>query len=286
MDNLECPICLETARDAVECQECAQILCNECTITLTKCPMCRKESSFRASAFARRLINNLPTNCPNCNMKTTNIELNSHIDICPERKVNCSLCDANQSVKEIASHAANLHSLELTNIFFDSVYEIENSKKISENSNILNDLIKKENQLVWENKSKVLINRTKQIITRTGIKAYISLDVKFKFNCKNTSYVVVGLSSKPLCIAKGYLGGDLGLGNWGLAGNGSLGEEGKWITGKKYNNNDIINIKFENGHISYTINGINSNYSKKFSSNTAYIACTLYNENDKIEIID
>ena len=286
MENLECPICLETARDAVECEGCAQILCEECTRSLQKCPLCRKECSFRASAFARRLINNLPVNCPNCNISTTNIELNSHLDICPEKKISCSLCNSTQTVKEIASHAASIHNADLINIFYDSLYEIENSKKNNNDSLKVIDLLKRESQLVWENKSKTLVNHTQQIITRTGIKAFSCIDIKLKVNCKNTSYVVVGISNKPLNIAKGYLGGDLGTGNWGIAGNGSLGEEGKWVTGQKYNNNEIINIKFDNGNISYIINGIKNSYSKKLSFSTAYIACTLYNENDRIDIID
>lgn len=286
MDNLECPICLETARDAVECEGCAQILCNECTLSLKRCPICRKECSFKVSAFARRLINNLPTECAYCNFKTTNAELKYHLETCPEKIVNCSLCSSEFKCKELIEHATIHHIDELTKVFYDSQYDIQSSNENIESKKLTEKLIKLNNLLVWENKTKYLVNNTTKLITRTGINSFSNIDVKFKFNCKNTSYVVVGLSDRIFNIAKGYLGGDLGKGNWGIAGNGSLGEEGKWVTGSKYNNNDIINIKFDNGYITYTINGIRNNYKHKFSSNKAYIACTLYNINDKLEIID
>lgn len=265
MDNLECPICLEIAENAVECIQCAQILCQKCTVELKRCPICRKESSFKDSAFARKLINNLPKTCDDCGMKTTIIEFKNHV--CPNRKIKCGFCQFVGFRAELISHAAQIHSKEI----MDNFGGISN---------------KKSNLLLWENKLSKLTHVHEMIITRTGLQPFKEIVVKYFITSKNTSYLVVGLTHKRIIGVKGYLGGDFGEGNWGLAGNGALGQEGKWLTGCKFASGDTVTVKLANSVLTYQVNGVSNDYSHRFKYPQVYIACTMFNYGDSIEVLE
>lgn len=102
-------------------------------------------------------------------------------------------------------------------------------------------------------------------------------------------YVVCGVSNKIIdSIAEyGYLGGDMGEGNWGIASNGAIGEEGKWRdeSGKTYNTGDILTIKGNNGVITYAINDIFEDYSYDMKTTELYLSFTLYYSENEIEIL-
>jgi hypothetical protein len=270
MENLECPVCLEICRDAVECCQCAQIFCDLCTCKLNKCPMCRKESSFRPSAFARRLINNLPIKCPSCNIQFSKNELERHISVCPNRKIVCTLCKMNFNSQNLLSHGITEHIDNLL-LSFSDPYENSNEYKI---------------EVLWGNKTKILSHTFNGLLTRTAEQPFENISIGLKLRSTNSSYIVVGFSSKKICIPKGYLGGDLGTGNWGIAGNGNIGEEGSWKAGTKYTNNDIIRISFNEGLITYSVNNKPNNYSYFLKTPTAYLACTLFTQGDELEIMD
>jgi hypothetical protein len=265
MDNLECPICLDISENAVECSQCAQIFCEKCTIGLKKCAMCRNESGFKTSNFARKLINNLPAECDQCNTKLTRIELKSHI--CPNRIIKCGFCDYSGNKKEIITHTGNKHIDNIIDTFSNA------------------PLNKKDVLVLWENKTTVLIQPIDKLITRTGLMQYNKITIKAKITTTNPSYVVFGLSDRKLLLAKGYLGGDMGKGTWGIAGNGSLGEEGKWVTGMKFTNGSIIEINFDNGLITFSVNGQLANYKYKFSSPKVFIACSMFYAGDRVDIL-
>lgn len=269
MENLECPVCLEPAKEAVECTQCAQIFCEACTKPLKKCPMCRADSSFKESAFARKLINNLPKKCDYCDFTTTAAEMKYHLVKCDYRDFYCNVCSAFSGKKpEFVQHLLSAHNEDLLNTF------------------TYNPDVEKHEKVVWENKTRFLRHSVDILTTQTGIKSYNNVSVQIRLRkAKNAAFIVLGFSDKPLHLAKGFLGGDIGSGNWGLAGNGALGEEGKWKRADSYKEGDIITLNFHNKVITYKINGKHNDYSFKFSKSSVYLACSMYYNGDELEII-
>ena len=92
-DFLTCLICLELAKNAVECEDCNNIMCELCAKSLKKneCPSCRKDNfNIKVSILARRMIGTVPCDCPNdCGEKTTIGNLEDHLKKCPNRTYIC-----------------------------------------------------------------------------------------------------------------------------------------------------------------------------------------------------
>lgn len=90
-DEFLCPICLEVAEDAVETECCNHAYCEEHATTIAAgggaCPTCRKTPfRYRPAIIVRRLIGNLPAECPFC--KSTTIQrgnLEDHKKSCAKR---------------------------------------------------------------------------------------------------------------------------------------------------------------------------------------------------------
>ena len=84
---MNCIICLEPAKHAVECEKCGIILCDECAKSIKKkeCPQCRKDLVTKPSLLARRMIGAMPAVCPlGCGMSTTRGDLDAHLaKTCP-----------------------------------------------------------------------------------------------------------------------------------------------------------------------------------------------------------
>ena len=266
MENLECPVCLDQAIDAVECTQCAAIFCEACTKALKKCPLCRVAGSFKESAFARKLINNLPKKCDFCDFTCPQVELKYHYPKCTERVMKCNVCVFQGKKDDFFRHIANGHTEDL----FKNFTTQPNSKpQIS---------------ILWENKTKLLRHSYELLTTQTALQSLNNFDIKIRIKkCKNAAYIVVGFSNKKMHVAKGFLGGDLGTGNWGYAGNGALGEEGKWQKTDKYKQGDIITLIYDNGIIRYEINGKKNNYNYRLMG-PVYLACSLYHNGDELEI--
>lgn len=108
-ENFNCSICLDYCKVAVECSNCHNLFCESCTNSLDKniCPLCRAETQFQASHFVRRLINNLPTKCNDCQKETTIGELNKHKEICIE------VCKTNVEKTEYKDHFSKSHSMQI-----------------------------------------------------------------------------------------------------------------------------------------------------------------------------
>ena len=114
-----------------------------------------------------------------------------------------------------------------------------------------------------------------------------NFETKIKVNECTVGYVVLGVSNAVLNEARGYLGGEMGNGNWGIASNGSLGEKGTWKSGKSYKSGDIVTIKGEDGIITYAVNDEwDTSYSCDMNTTELYIAASLYYKGNQIEIID
>lgn len=108
-------------------------------------------------------------------------------------------------------------------------------------------------------------------------------EVPIKMTKITVGYLVCGVSNKVMDENRGYLGGDMGQGNWGIASNGSLGENGSWKSGKGFNTGDTLILKGDNGVITYSVNGETQNYSYDMGTSDLYLAFTFYYE-DEIEL--
>lgn len=82
LDQLECPICRETAFDAVECSACSRIFCERCVSAINRCAICRASQSYKPSTLARRITANLPCQCKTCGLNLTRGTINEHEVAC------------------------------------------------------------------------------------------------------------------------------------------------------------------------------------------------------------
>jgi hypothetical protein len=91
---LNCLVCLEYATDAVECEICSNIMCDECVKSLKKreCPACRQVNfNAKPSALARKMIKAIPIDCTNsCGAKTNIGNLSDHLKKCPNKQFTCT----------------------------------------------------------------------------------------------------------------------------------------------------------------------------------------------------
>lgn len=111
-----------------------------------------------------------------------------------------------------------------------------------------------------------------------------TFEISIKMNKCTCGYLVCGVSNRIMDENRGYLGGDMGPGNWGLASNGSLGENGTWKSGKAFNTLDVLTLKGDCGVISYAINGVYESYQYDLGTSDLYLAFTFYYE-DEIELV-
>lgn len=52
-----------------------------------------------------------------------------------------------------------------------------------------------------------------------------------------------------------------------------------------YKENDVVTLEYKNGLIGYCINGISNNYTYNLGKSEVYLAATMYNLGDQIEIM-
>lgn len=273
MDNFECPICLDISENAMECNTCAGIFCEKCVVEIKKCPMCRGLTGFRPSPLARKLINNLPCQCQDCSKSMSRCEFKSHI--CPMKQENCGLCGFKGNREILIRHVGERHIDDIINVF-SSKRKVEKEVKEEE----------KEEGL-WENKTDTLTQTSNKLITRTGLNLITKAIVKLYISAKDANFVVIGFSLYRLLLCKGYLGGEHGKGTWGLAGNGSIGEEGIWKKGVGFKSGDYVDLIFDNGRLSYRVNGVKAKYEYKLTVGTSvYIGSTLLNPGDLVKIVE
>jgi hypothetical protein len=139
-------------------------------------------------------------------------------------------------------------------------------------------------------------NSKKEFVTPPGnflrtISSMIPLPENFSISLRlikleHPGHMVIGLSDKIVNENKGYLGGDLGNGNWGVAGNGALGEEGLWRKGNCYKQGDILTLKGRGSEVTYLVNGKGSDYSFNLKNRPLYFSVSFYYENEVIELLN
>jgi len=113
-ESLSCPICLELCQDAVECTQCHNVYCNECSSSLaeSRCAICRAKSQFSVSFVARRLINTSPANCQHCNSAMAKGDLKDHLKRCDKAPLECPLCSEKLKKEESLNHLVASHRKE------------------------------------------------------------------------------------------------------------------------------------------------------------------------------
>jgi hypothetical protein len=110
---LECPICLELAKNAVECEACNNLMCEQCVKDLKKkeCPACRKQNfTVKPSVLARRMIGSMPQVCPNeCGTTSTIGNMSDHLKKCPNRVLQCAKCAFEGKKADFLAHLTKDH---------------------------------------------------------------------------------------------------------------------------------------------------------------------------------
>jgi len=124
---VQCNICLNIAKEAVESICCHNIFCDSCTDTVKMqkdvCPTCRKTILETAPChLARRIIGSIPTECPfGCEKVLPRVEMPDHQKKCPKRIYTCSHmgCNFKSTKDEYNEHIFKLHSDSLIEAFDD-----------------------------------------------------------------------------------------------------------------------------------------------------------------------
>lgn len=286
--NIVCGFCKKVPNDILECDECGNPYCSKCTVK-KNCLTC-KNSSFSISKFGQLLIKNIPTKCNQCSNSIPAFLLEKHLlDDCEFNPIVCKVNECKVTLKkfDFIAHMVNKHEDKLIEFLEKPV---DNKDPVLSSSlNIpINDFPAEFNG-VWPNGNKTYTHFNNDFLTFS-----CSYPLSGHFSCKvyvktaqSVGHVVLGFSTTILNIKKGYLGGDLGLGNWGLAGNGSLGEEGVWKSGSPYKQGDVVELTFNKGVIKYSINGVQTNYSYKLKNNptTVYLSVTSFYQHTTLIII-
>jgi len=212
--------------------------------------------------------------------------------------------NTHNNISKISSTFKELQSL-FSNNFSQTISELEfiinhineindintNKKKITD----INKLEEEESpaslkpKVQWPNNSyswRHDLSNTHHTLTSTMLlESSFSISIRvLKMN--PNGYITIGVSNKQIDEKKGYLGGDFGKGSWGICGQGSLGQEGNWTTGKTYKEGDIVTITGDNGVISYSVNDEdNSSFKYDMKTTNLYLGATFYYKGDELEII-
>jgi hypothetical protein len=137
LESLKCPICIDFADDPMECIHCNNIFCRNCLGNSNpikiKCPTCRKDPNFKESAFARRLLANVPADCPNaCTVKLTRLDIKIHLSKCENRPYECTECDFKDKKKVFLEHLFEKHETEIIARFNKIDFLASDALKISQ----------------------------------------------------------------------------------------------------------------------------------------------------------
>lgn len=123
-DFLTCVICLDFAKDAMECEACNNIMCEACIKDLKKreCPSCRKvQFNYKPNILARRMIGSMPCDCPNkCGEKSTIGNLEVHLKKCKNRIFQCGgveECKFEGHLEQFIQHITTDHQGKLLEMF-------------------------------------------------------------------------------------------------------------------------------------------------------------------------
>jgi hypothetical protein len=135
LDGLMCSICLNLCEVPVETNCCHNLLCKQCVISQTNCPLCRKKLKYTESILAKRLIDSIPTKCEYCNYETTRGEMNTHKSKCELMKFECPVCKVKFAKNKLILHLNEMHS-NLVSKHFEQIIDV--FKETSNTTEVVN----------------------------------------------------------------------------------------------------------------------------------------------------
>lgn len=289
-----CLNCKKLPNSVYECLDCGAPYCSNCCLySKIKCKECNCYE-FQISVFGNMAINEIEVSCPKCKKGLSKNNLANHMATeCSSVELKCLFknCDKTFSKKDMTMHLINSHESEIIDYFEGEGKQLSQvGLSVKPSLNLSTSNFPDSSDFVWYSGSKVFVHGESKMFTFTSKNAksgYWKARVFIK-KCQNPGYMVIGIFNKYFVEPKGYLGGDLGAGNWGLAGNGACGECGKWTFKKKYNEGDIVEIIYNRGLITYGINGeLDTSYSFKFGTDSSvYLAATSYYAGTTFIILD
>lgn len=278
-----CLKCNELADDPYECVRCNQCYCKNCLINLSNyCVSCKQTTNFNISKIGKKIIDQLIVPCKYCGDKYKNEEKSMHYSKCTRIKISCKYpeCRFQGEKNAFLEHVYVYHMNELYSYF-------------SLSSNVKNqDFLNFHNQgiIVWQNELKVQKRpggqNKKYLIS--SLNKFKKAKIVVKFDCQDYNFCMIGFSKDQYNGDNLYLGGETGLGTWGVAGNGVIGEEKKW--NKNFESvfsfkGDEIMLNFDNGIIRFQINNKKNNYAYDLKEQEVYLSATLYHADSTITII-
>ena len=84
--DLECPICFELPKKAVDCNCCHNIYCEQCAFKYKMCPTCKLSPfKFSDNVPVRRMIDRIRVRCKYCNDVVPRGEQEMHMRYCKEQ---------------------------------------------------------------------------------------------------------------------------------------------------------------------------------------------------------
>lgn len=276
---LICPVCKELSSDPYECISCHQTYCKDCTVGLNNlCKNCKRAIGFEYSRVARKIIADIDVACKFCQTIVKKGDMESHYSNCNKFILTCrhSSCNFTGSKNAFIEHIIVTHKSEVLDFFCR-----DHSKDLLKISNF--------GKLYWQNGSKDYVkdkNGKFLYSTENPIQGINKIIVNFS-NCKDYSYCMIGFSQTKYNGSEQYLGGETGPGTWGLAGNGVIGEEGKWNKSfqslLKYTTEDII-LSFNKGKIEVTVGNRKNTYMYHLNAKSVYLTVGLYHSGGKVTI--
>lgn len=320
MMSLTCPICRQYSKEPNECTNCHQTFCKTCKPAV--CLHCNKGRDFRYSLVAKKIIADLDIFCPYCgtSVKYGNLE-DVHYKTCTQLTYKCkyAICNFNNTRELFLEHLINSHFTEImedyTTVSDEEITKLphvlstadylsryqNNSneyKQSSFNNGKVNHSMLIPQSINQPNKLNLFWNNGSKSFKKSGKGKYL-LSSSFPFSdgsvsvmfepVKDFNFVMIGVTSKQYFGQQMYLGGESGIGDWGVAGNGNIGVDGKWLRDfasvLKFTN-EKITISFQNGKLTISIGGKSNNYSLILQSKSVYLTVGLYNDGDTCTIVN
>lgn len=284
-DSAHCSICVGIIIDPQQCQSCDTCFCKVCIVEWLKkskfCPMKCVKPTFKDSRLLRTVLSKLNFKCQDgCDKEIPYDDLTTHPLKCLKKMIECPCCKTIVIQNQISHKSDGSES-----IIVELYKEIE----------ILNKKVKffestAKNSITFPNGTRFFKtpsgNALKTISNSNELPEMFNISFKFT-KVLYPGHLVLGVSDKILNAEAGYLGGDLGTGNWGLAGNGSIGEEGKWVTGEGYKQGDIVTLIGKGSAITYFINGKNNTrYKYDLKKKPLFLTFSYYYADEIMEIVD
>jgi hypothetical protein len=286
-DLVHCAICSCILIDPQQCVTCDNVFCKVCITDWHKksktCPMKCSNFSFKDSRITRNVLSRLIFKCPlKCSKDVGYDDYFTHEDGCELSKIECPCCKT--VVKRTVINSSKNQYEEKINELKKEVDSLKQQlNNMQPNPDYFPDIFSKVDKVFITGKG----NSLRTVSCKNPCPSKFELRILFK-RLKYPGHVSVGLSDKIFNNEnKGYLGGDMGNGNWGLAGNGSLGEQGKWVRGQPYSEGDILTISGSGGIISYKVNSSEAtkNYSHNMGNKLLYFAISFFYEDDIFQLI-